>query len=83
MPLSYEEATVELWKDEQYQQLMRDSYLDLNPVEAALRYQNSEEFSEIRCILSRRRTGKVVSDLRAGNEIRSCIGGKGRLLWSN
>jgi ubiquinone/menaquinone biosynthesis C-methylase UbiE len=71
MPLSYEEATVELWKDAQYHQLMRDSYLDLNPVEAALRYQDSEEFSEIRRILSRKRTGKVVLDLGAGNGILS------------
>jgi ubiquinone/menaquinone biosynthesis C-methylase UbiE len=71
MSLSYEEATVELWKDEQHHQLMRDSYLDLNPVEAALRYRDSEEFAEIRRILSRRHTGKVVLDLGAGNGILS------------
>ncbi|MDR2175309.1 MAG: class I SAM-dependent methyltransferase, partial [Synergistaceae bacterium] len=69
--MSYEEATAELWKDEQYHQLMRDSYLDLNPVEAALRFQDSEEFAEIRRILSRKRAGKVVLDLGAGNGILS------------
>jgi ubiquinone/menaquinone biosynthesis C-methylase UbiE len=69
--LSYEEATMELWKDERYRQLMRDSYLDLKPVEAALRYRDSEEFSEIQRILSSKRTGKVVLDLGAGNGILS------------
>jgi ubiquinone/menaquinone biosynthesis C-methylase UbiE len=71
MSLSYEEATIELWKDERYRQLMSDSYLDLNPVDAALRYRDSEEFAEIRHILSRKQEGKVVLDLGAGNGILS------------
>ncbi|MDR1622630.1 MAG: methyltransferase domain-containing protein, partial [Synergistaceae bacterium] len=71
MPLSYEEAAIELWKDEQYHQLMRDSYLDIDPVEAAARYKDSEEFAEIQRILSLKHTEKVVLDLGAGNGILS------------
>jgi ubiquinone/menaquinone biosynthesis C-methylase UbiE len=50
---------------------MLDSYLDINPVEAALRYKQSEEFAEIRRILSQKETNRLVLDLGAGNGVLS------------
>ena len=71
MPLSYEEAVSALLKDERYRQLMFDSYLELDPVKAALRYMDSEEFAEVRHILARENPNGVVLDIGAGNGILS------------
>ena len=68
---SYEEATLLLWQDEKYHQLMFDSYLELDPVKSALRYRESEEFVEICSILSRKIREGTVLDLGAGNGILS------------
>ena len=71
MPLSYEEAVLRLLRDDRYRQLMSDSYLDLNPTEAALRYKESEEFAEVLRILSKKNPADVVLDIGAGNGILS------------
>ena len=71
MPLSYEEAASKLLKDERYRRLMADSYLNFSPAEAALRYRESEEFAEIRRILSEKKPSGPVLDLGAGNGILS------------
>jgi SAM-dependent methyltransferase len=72
MFLSYEEAVIKLWEDEKYHGLLRDAYLDLDPVQAALRYKESEEFSEIKRLLPHKAPQTAVLDLGAGNGILSC-----------
>lgn len=68
--MTYEEAVQQFLVDTKLRQLMFDSYLDADPLKAAARYLESEEFSEIRRILQSENFVRCdILDLGAGNGV--------------
>lgn len=69
--MNAEEAIRQLRLDPQYTELIRDSYLGSDVVEASERFLTSAEFSEVRNLLDGRISEGTILDLGAGNGIAS------------
>src|SRR5215210_3901496 len=67
--MKVDEAILQLRRDPQYADLIRDSYLDENVRECAERFRASEEFAETLALLGPRLRGGRVLDLGAGTGI--------------
>ena len=70
-PLTPEEAVRRLRSDPSQADVVRDSYLEASPVEAARRFAGSGEFAEVMRLVGDRVRGGVVVDLGAGRGIAS------------